>query len=153
SDIYRWLAQRSRWFKGWMQTWLVHMRQPFQLVRNLGFNGFLAFQAIVGGNAIVALAHPAVLMSAFWKLGEVGCGENPAAARIHLTCCLATAAFGYFVSAMFGWLGLRHRGLPKKFQILVWTPIHWILLSVAAYWAAIELILSPFRWRKTEHGL
>ena len=23
-----WLRQRTRWFKGWMQTWLVHMRHP-----------------------------------------------------------------------------------------------------------------------------
>lgn len=28
-----------------------------------------------------------------------------------------------------------------------------MLLSAAAYWATVELILSPFRWRKTEHGL
>jgi cellulose synthase/poly-beta-1,6-N-acetylglucosamine synthase-like glycosyltransferase len=25
-----WLAQRSRWYKGWIQTWRVHMRRPSQ---------------------------------------------------------------------------------------------------------------------------
>ncbi len=28
-----WMRQRTRWFKGWLQTWLVHMRHPFRLWR------------------------------------------------------------------------------------------------------------------------
>ena len=135
-----------------MQTWLVHMRHPFHLLRDLGVPGFVTFQAIVGGNALVALAHPAFLFGMLWELGALNIKDEPWAAAIFLSCSLATAAFGYFVSAIFGWRGLRYRDAPKKIQILVWTPIHWVLLSVAAYWAAAELILSPFRWRKTEHG-
>jgi hypothetical protein len=150
ANIHQWLAQRSRWFKGWMQTWLVHMRNPFQLLQHLGFRGFVTFQAIVGGNALVALAHPAFLMGALWELGASISKGHATAASLFLPYYLVPAAFGYFVSAVFGWYGLRHRAAPKT--ILAWTPIHWLLLSVAAYWAAAELILSPFRWRKTTHG-
>jgi cellulose synthase/poly-beta-1,6-N-acetylglucosamine synthase-like glycosyltransferase len=153
ANIRRWLAQRSRWFKGWMQTWLVHMRSPYQLFQDLGFRGFVAFQAIVGGNAVMAIAHPALLAGAIWELGTLAAKGKPSAAMLFLTCYFASAAFGYLVSAAFGWCGLRYRGMPQKISILVWTPIHWALLSAAAYWAAAELILSPFRWRKTEHGL
>ncbi len=32
-----WLPQRTRWMKGFMQTWLVHMRRPGQLLREVGF--------------------------------------------------------------------------------------------------------------------
>ena len=53
-----WLRQRTRWFKGWMQTWLVHMRQPGRLLRDLGPTGFFTFQLIVGGNVLAALVHP-----------------------------------------------------------------------------------------------
>ena len=56
-----WLRQRTRWFKGWMQTWAVHMRTPWRLARELGLGGFLAFQLIVGGNALAALVHPLFL--------------------------------------------------------------------------------------------
>ena len=56
-----WLRQRTRWFKGWMQTWLVHMREPRRLLRDLGLPGFLAFQLVVGGNALAALVHPLFL--------------------------------------------------------------------------------------------
>ena len=136
-----------------MQTWLVHMRHPFQLIQDLGFRGFVTFQAIVGGHALVALAHPAFLIGAFWEFGALNFSDKPSAAILSFAYCLVTNAFGYFASAVFGWCGLRYRDVPKKIQILAWTPIHWVLLSAAAYWAAGELILSPFRWRKTEHGL
>jgi glycosyltransferase XagB len=153
ATIRRWLAQRSRWFKGWMQTWLVHMRDPFQLFQDLGFRGFVTFQAIVGGNALVALAHPAFLIGAFWELGALTFRGKSTAAILFLAYYLGSAAFGYFIAAAFGWRGLRYRNTPKKIQILAWTPVHWVLLSAAASWAAAELIWSPFRWRKTEHGL
>jgi cellulose synthase/poly-beta-1,6-N-acetylglucosamine synthase-like glycosyltransferase len=153
ANIRRWLGQRSRWFKGWMQTWLVHMRSPFQLFRDLGFSGFITFQAIVGGNALVALAHVAFLFGAFWELGVLVFTDGSSAASLCLAYYLITAAYGYFVSAVFGWCGLRYRNVPQKTRTLAWTPIHWVLLSATAYWAAAELILSPFRWRKTEHGL
>jgi cellulose synthase/poly-beta-1,6-N-acetylglucosamine synthase-like glycosyltransferase len=152
ANIRRWLGQRSRWFKGWMQTWLVHMRNPFQLFQDLGPRGFFTFQAVVGGNALVALAHLAFLIGAFWELGALLFNDRSSAATLFFAYYFVTAAFGYFASALFGWCGLRYRNVPRKIQILAWTPIHWALLSAAACWAAGELILSPFRWRKTEHG-
>jgi hypothetical protein len=66
---------------------------------------------------------------------------------------LPAAVFGYCTSAALGLLGLWQRGILHKASVLVLTPIHWLLLSAAAWCAAWELIFSPFRWRKTEHGL
>jgi len=152
-NIRRWLGQRSRWFKGWMQTWLVHMRNPFQLFQELGFRGFLAFQAVVGGNALVALAHLAFLFGIAWEFCALNFhGKHPAATLFSAYYFLA-AAFGYFVSAAFGWCGLRQRGVRRKVQILSWTPVHWLLLSLAAWRAAFEIIGQPHFWNKTEHGL
>jgi len=50
-----WLRQRTRWFKGRLQTWLVHMRAPRRLLRDLGAAGFATFHLIVGGNVLAAL--------------------------------------------------------------------------------------------------
>ena len=52
-----WLKQRTRWCKGWMQTWLVHMRSPRLLKRELGWLGFAVFQLLVGGTVLAALVH------------------------------------------------------------------------------------------------
>ena len=53
-----WLDQRTRWLKGWMQTYLVHMRSPRALWRDLGAWRFLGFQVLMGGMVLAALVHP-----------------------------------------------------------------------------------------------
>jgi hypothetical protein len=72
---------------------------------------------------------------------------------IQFALCVLSVAAGYLPSAIIAWRGLTYREVRKKFRILLWTPLHWLLLSVAAWWAAIELTHAPFRWNKTEHGL
>jgi cellulose synthase/poly-beta-1,6-N-acetylglucosamine synthase-like glycosyltransferase len=148
SRIGAWLRQRSRWFKGWMQTWLVHMRNPRQLWRELGVAGFLAFQLMVGGNVLAALVHPlfmgALLISAI--TGDLWDGNSALIAFTTLTA-------GYFVSALLGGFGLMRRGLLAHAWVLLLTPLHWLLLSLAAWRALYQLIAEPYRWEKTEHGL
>ena len=52
SQFGPWLRQRTRWYKGWMQTWLVHMRKPWRLVRDLGLAGAIAFQLLLACNVV-----------------------------------------------------------------------------------------------------
>jgi cellulose synthase/poly-beta-1,6-N-acetylglucosamine synthase-like glycosyltransferase len=153
ADIRRWLGQRIRWFKGWMQTWLVHMREPRRLFRELGGVGVLTFQLIVGGNALVALVHPVFILGLIWEVFALASQDYGLAAFVRLAHYLAAAAAGYLTSAYLGWRGLSHRIVPNKTRVLLCTPMHWLLLSLAAWRAAFELIWAPFRWRKTEHGL
>jgi len=150
-----WLKQRTRWFKGWLQTWLVHMREPRRLVRDLGISGFFAFQLIVGGNVLAALVHPLFLGwfvygvmrgTPMWTTGGL--------ADAVLVALFGTAVvIGYGTSAFLGWLGLARRGLLSSAWILLLMPAHWLLLSAAAWRALFQLMDSPYRWEKTEHGL
>jgi len=32
-------------------------------------------------------------------------------------------------------------------------PLYWLLISLAAYRALLQLITRPFYWEKTEHGV
>ncbi len=63
-----WLRQRTRWFKGWMQTWLVHMRSPLRLARELGLPGFAVFQLLVGGTVLAALVHVLFAVRLVWMM-------------------------------------------------------------------------------------
>lgn len=149
-----WLRQRTRWFKGWMQTWLVHMREPVALLRQLGPAGFAAFHLMVGGNVLAALVHPlfvATLISGAFQGADTSNGDHVSAMLFLLYC--VTAVFGYLGSAAIGWLGLSRRGLRSSAWVLVLTPLHWMLLSVAAWRALYQLFTTPFAWEKTEHGL
>ena len=152
ADVDRWLGQRSRWFKGWMQTWLVHMREPLGLFSQLGPHGFFTFQLIVGGNTLVALVHPAFVIALLYHLVTLLSQGSDEATFFRVVLCLMTAVPGYFISALLCWLGLSRRRIPRKFGILIFTPVHWLLLSVAAWRAAIELTIRPHFWQKTEHG-
>jgi cellulose synthase/poly-beta-1,6-N-acetylglucosamine synthase-like glycosyltransferase len=138
-----WLRQRTRWFKGWMQTWLVHMRAPAKLWRDLGPAGFFGFQLIVGGSAFFALVHPLFLAA----LIDDAFGGT--LTRLYF----ATAVAGYLASAVLGFIGLKRRGLTRIVWVLLLTPLHWLLLSIAAWRALYQLIFAPYAWEKTQHGL
>jgi hypothetical protein len=136
-----------------MQTWLVHMRQPAELFRALGACGFLTFQLVVGGNALVALAHPVLLIELGMKFFALAAEKSDLGTTLQAMYFLTIAATGYGLTTYLGWRGLLERKTPKKAWVLVYTPLHWIMLSFAAWWAALELIYAPFRWNKTEHGV
>lgn len=149
SRIGAWLRQRSRWFKGWLQTWLVHMRAPRQLLRDLGLPGFLAFQLMVGGNVLAALVHPLFMLA----LIHSAIGGDLTWDNGNATVAIVTLASGYLISALLGGFGLMRRGLLAHAWVLLLTPVHWLLLSLAAWRALYQLIAEPYRWEKTEHGL
>lgn len=150
-----WLRQRTRWFKGWMQTWLVHMRTPRRLKRELGWSGFWCFQLIVGGNALAALVHPLFLFGlATVVLTGVPLWTDDTLTGVVLPAIyVSTAILGYLVSAGLGLLGLSRRGLTAHAWVLLLTPLHWLLLSLAAWRALFQLIVAPYVWEKTAHGL
>jgi cellulose synthase/poly-beta-1,6-N-acetylglucosamine synthase-like glycosyltransferase len=155
AKIGPWLRQRTRWFKGWMQTWLVHMREPRRLMVDLGFIGFVSFQLIVGGNALAALVHPLFLGSLIYSVasGAPMWRGGSLAITVLATLYGTSVVIGYLTSAFLGWLGLARRGLLSTAWVLLLTPLHWLLLSLAAWRAFYQLIVAPYAWEKTEHGL
>ena len=132
-----------------MQTWLVHMRSPWRLLRELGLAGFLSFQLVVGGSVLAALIHP---------LFFLGFAHNIAAGHPFFGATLTwlyamTFGTGYLISILLGLRGLARRKLLSQAWALVFVPVHWILLSVAAWRAVYQLLTAPYQWEKTEHGL
>lgn len=62
-DYSVWHKQRTRWIKGWMQTWLVHGRNPYTTWRELGWWRFVVNQIYTLGIIGSALLHPFMLMT------------------------------------------------------------------------------------------
>lgn len=147
-----WLKQRTRWFKGWIQTWLVHMREPRRLVRELGLGGFVAFQLLVGGTVLTALIHGvfAILLAIGWLGGPFAIADPMTTVPGSLYA--ATLVAGYLTSGLLGAIGLARRGLAATSWWLLLMPLHWVLLSLAAWRAIVQLVRDPYRWEKTEHG-
>jgi glycosyltransferase XagB len=148
-----WLRQRTRWYKGWMQTWRVHMRQPFRLVRELGFAGAVAFQLFLACNVLAALIHPVFMAGLCYALIAEPPFKALAAMGQDAPVFVAALAAGYASTIALDLVGLQRRGLMSYAWVLVLTPAHWLLLSLAAWRALFQLLYDPQRWEKTEHGL
>ncbi len=149
-----WLRQRTRWFKGWMQTWLVHMRHPLALLHDLGVAGFAVFQLVVGGTVLAALVHSLFAAALIWQVASGGLiGRADAVSELVIAGLHGTTLVsGYVISALIALIGLARRNLLNCAWSLVLMPFYWILLSIAAWRALFQLMHDPYRWEKTEHG-
>lgn len=145
-----WLRQRTRWFKGWLKTWQVHMRRPLRLLRELGLVNFIVFQLVVGGSVLAALVHP---LFVFAFAATIATSERPLSEDVVAWIYGGTFLAGYATSAAVGTIGLAHRGLSRQAWWLILTPFYWWCLSAAAWRAVWQVLRDPYRWEKTEHGL
>jgi cellulose synthase/poly-beta-1,6-N-acetylglucosamine synthase-like glycosyltransferase len=155
AQMRAWLRQRTRWFKGWMQTWAVHMRNPRRLLNELGFTGFASLQLVVGGNVLAALVHPVFLASlaCAWASGTpvLAAAEGLGGALVWLY--WITLGAGYLTTIVLGLRGLAGRKSMAAAWALAFVWLHWLLLSLAAWRALYQLVRNPHGWEKTEHGL
>ncbi len=149
-----WLRQRTRWLKGYVQTWLVHMRSPRALWRELGPSGFFAFQIVVGGTVMAALVHPWFCALACFELAEGGLLARPGSVfgwPFWLVAWFDLLA-GYLATMGLGLLAVRRRGYRFLLIQIPLMPLYWLLISAAAYRALWQFMTARFVWEKTEHG-
>jgi cellulose synthase/poly-beta-1,6-N-acetylglucosamine synthase-like glycosyltransferase len=152
-QVMNWLRQRSRWTKGYMQTLLVHTRQPATLVRELGLRASLGFVFTIGSTAATALLAPV-----FWVLLAIWIGATPAwvaalfPGPIYYLAALSLL-FGNFLLVLLSLCAAVGRGHDDLAPYALLMPLYWVLMSVAAYMALVELFVRPHHWHKTEHAL
>ena len=152
SDLKNWIRQRSRWIKGYIQTYLVHMRNPVKLLSQSGVKGFISFQLLVGGTFIF------LLNPIFWALTTIffitQAGFIQALFPTFVFYLAASMLFvGNFVFLYLNVAGSIQRGLFGLAKYALLTPLYWGLMSLAAWKGFFQLITNPFYWEKTTHGL
>ncbi len=152
TQLLNWLRQRARWLKGFMQTWLVHMRNPVKTGRELGPTGFWTLQAFTAGIFVSALFHPFFIAVTLWYLA-LGSSNPSFLLTVLKYLSLELFALGYCVTMLAGYVALRKRGLGGWWSTIATMPFYWLLISVAAWLALWQFIFAPFTWNKTEHGL
>lgn len=150
----RWLAQRTRWLKGFMQTSLVHGRHPGAMLARLGPLGAFSALALVPGTVASALAYPVCLALFAWDVVTGRLAPTPFILD-NLSTGLALTLFAAGLAAMMApaTLGCCRRGWSDLWWVVPLLPVYFLGVSAAAWAALIELIHAPHRWNKTEHGL
>jgi len=149
-----WLKQRTRWLKGWMQTYLVHTREPRRLNRELGLAAACGFHALMGGLIASALVHPLfyVLLAHHWLSGSLLAPAESTAGAVLWAIAGINLAIGYVVSILVGIVSVLRRRRPGLALHALLMPVYWLLVSAAAYRAIYQLVRAPYLWEKTEHG-
>lgn len=143
-ELVHWLPQRTRWLKGYLQTWGVHTRRPWRL----GWRGAVALIMTIGAGLVSAAIHgltlawvaAAVLVSALAGLPP----ETPLLAF----CVLVLGAAAAWLSCA---IGARRAGTPYSAADMMKAPAYWGLLSLAFFHAVWRLFRDPFAWDKTPH--
>lgn len=150
-----WLPQRTRWMKGWLQTYIVHMRHPVRLLKDLKWHGFAAFQILIGGSVLAALAHPVfvVLLLTDAFLGSLVAPTGSFTQTTQKALWIFTLLSGYFSSGLLAFAGMRRRFSAASIGVVLTIPVYWLFLSAAAWRALWKLITAPYHWEKTAHGV
>ena len=153
SDFINWVKQRSRWYKGYMQTWLVHMRHPRQLYRELGLGGFLGFHLFVGGTPLLTLVNPLFwAMTIIWFLSPLDFIRQLFPPWLYYA-GLFCLVFGNLSFIYLNMVSARQAGRADLVIAALLSPIYWIMMSLAAIKAFVQLLHAPSFWEKTQHGL
>ena len=153
TSIPNFIRQRSRWIKGYMQTTLVHARQPLALISQIGLRRFLSFVLLIAGTPLtflgvipfylitgITLFAPTALVAQFFPVWL-------------LWITLLNFVIGNVIMIYLSMMGPYKRG---TFHLVLWAllnPLYWLLHSIAAYKGLWQLLTKPHYWEKTEHGL
>ena len=147
-----WIRQRSRWVKGYTQTYLFYMRHPFRLARRMGLKAFIVFQLFVGAGTLCLLVNPVYwLLTIVWYAAHLS-GIQLVFPRPILYVGTAGLFLGNAAFTLAALAGCFER---KHYEDVKWallTPVYWILMSVAAWKGVIQLFYKPSYWEKTVHG-
>jgi len=153
SDPINWIRQRSRWYKGYLQTWLVHIRRPRELYRILGFRAFVRFNLVLAGTPIIAVLNLLFwLITVLWFLGQPALVGAVFPWYIYFP-ALAALILGNGATLYMNFIALREDDRSDLLVPALTVPAFFVMMSVAAAKGTYQLIRNPSYWEKTFHGL
>ena len=151
NELGNWFRQRMRWQKGWMQTMLVHTREPLRYFRESGVKKGVAGLTLIVGTVMTGLFGPMFLIAALWRGLEEAASET-AVSRLADVYTYILTLLGLQAVVLPALVAMRKRGLRPYGRALLLMPFYYLLVSAATWAALYELIVRPFHWHKTAHG-
>ena len=155
SDLKNWLRQRSRWIKGYIQTYLVHMRSPWQFAKTQGIHAVI-FQLVVGGKTAFMLINPFLWLATiayFTLFAIVGPTIESLYPPVIFYMAATSLVLGNFIYLYNYMIGCAKRGHWNLIKYVYLVPFYWLFVSVGAGIALTQLVFKPHYWEKTIHGL
>ncbi|OGK15517.1 hypothetical protein A2774_04475 [Candidatus Roizmanbacteria bacterium RIFCSPHIGHO2_01_FULL_39_12c] len=155
SDVNNWFAQRTRWIKGYIQTYLVHTRDKNGFVKNNSHFKHLIFQIFIGGKVLFMFFNPLMWLTtiAYFAFRPItGPFIEQFFPGIILYLGTFSLVFGNFLYMYYYMIACVRRGQYDLVKYVYLIPFYWVFMSIAAWKAIIQLIRRPHFWPKTVHG-
>ncbi len=155
SNVKNWIRQRSRWIKGYLQTYFVQMRSPLKFAKEQKVH-YLIFQLVSGLRVSFMVINPILwaMTAAYFLLFKfVGPQIEALYPPQVFYIALFSAIFGNFLYVYYYMIGAAKRGEWGIIKYVFLVPFYWLLTSIGAFMAFYQLIFRPHFWEKTIHGL
>ena len=156
SSYLGWFGQRTRWIKGYMQTYLVHMRSLEDFKNSKHKSHVLTFQLIVGGKVMSMFINPLmwiITLCYFLFRAHIGNFIESFFPTPILYIGVVSLLLGNFLYVYYYMVGCARHGHDKLVKYAIFVPLYWLAMSVCAWMAVYKLITAPHYWSKTKHGL
>lgn len=148
-----WLKQRTRWMKGWVQTMLVHSRNPVRTALELGLRGSILFHLTITAIVISMLIHPFFLLLLGREIVTLIATGVHSGDPLMLGISVFNLVGGYTTYAFLAHGVHQQSGRRISPLWLMMLPVYWLMISLAGWRAVWQLVVDPFGWEKTPHGL
>jgi len=153
NEPFNWIRQRSRWIKGYMQSYLVHMRNPVALWKKIGWKGFLGFSFFIGATPLTFLVYP-FLLAIFisYLIFDLSTIRTLFPDWV-LFMSIFNLMVGNILMIYINMMAVFKRRFYELILFAIANPVYWLMHSISAFKGLYQLVVKPFYWEKTEHGL
>lgn len=155
SEINNWIRQRSRWIKGYFQTYLVHSRDAKSFYNHSKIH-LLLFNLIIGLRTSFLLINPLlwiVTLLYFFANSFAGSFIESLYLGPVFYFALFSMIAGNFLYLYQYMIGLAKRNDWSQVFYVFLIPFYWILSSYSSFISFRQLLKNPYYWEKTNHGL
>jgi glycosyltransferase XagB len=151
-ELGNWFRQRVRWQKGWMQTFIVHSRQPIFFWRDLGPRRAIAATTLIAGAIFGCLFWPAFAAGTIWRALTVGHRALSPWREMSDVFTYILALAGVWTILLPAVVAAKLRRLKVTAGAVLLLPVYYLLVTAATWTAVLDLLLWPHYWAKTAHG-
>jgi cellulose synthase/poly-beta-1,6-N-acetylglucosamine synthase-like glycosyltransferase len=150
NEPFNWIRQRSRWIKGYMQTYLVHMRDPVALVEKIGWKGFLGFNFFIGATPVTFLVYP-LLLTFFicYMVFDLSTIRTLFPDWV-LFMSIFNLMVGNILMIYINMMAVFKRRYYELILFAIANPIYWLMHSISAYKGLFQLVTKPFLLGKNQ---
>ncbi|MDG3040556.1 glycosyltransferase [Roseicyclus marinus] len=149
--VLPWIRQRARWQKGYLMTWAMAMRAPRSLWRDLGPMRFFALQVQLLGAVAGFLAAPLVwslMVKPFGHAHPLDALVSPTGYGVLATAFVASSVLSIAVAVQ----ATQARHLRHLRPWILVAEVYFLLATLSAWKAVVDMLWQPFQWDKTAHG-